>query len=336
MSTIERKTFSSAWDLKDSATGEVSAVVATLGVVDKEGDIIRPGAVKDGTEVVMSSYAHNVVTEGAEPVGRGVLKTVGNLLQFVGRLFLATTRGRETYEILKQMSDLQQWSFAFRIAREDALTPSERQAGARRALALIHPSEVAPVFEGAGIGTATLAVKAAAAAVEAVDAAEQEWLRSIYDAHVVPFELRARYQESEDISAEVSEMQQQHELRGMERRLWRNQQTRPDSYELDAKFHPVLLFARDALGLDYRSLPEPRMVLKGTLGALGRFIAGADGERTRVFVEDGHDDDEIRRTILHESVHCKQHFYGDPLTEDDAIQRADELFAAWQRREQED
>ena len=56
--------------VKAADKGEVSAVFSTFGVIDHDGDITLPGAIKDGTEVVISSYGHESHW-GALPVGKG-------------------------------------------------------------------------------------------------------------------------------------------------------------------------------------------------------------------------------------------------------------------------
>ena len=46
------KTLSSV-TVKAADKGEVSAVFSTFNVIDKDGDLTLPGAIKDGTEVVV-------------------------------------------------------------------------------------------------------------------------------------------------------------------------------------------------------------------------------------------------------------------------------------------
>lgn len=147
-------------ELKVEERGEISAVVATLGVVDRDGDVLTAGAIPDGAKVKLSSYGHDVVF-GAAPVGLGTLSQRGTRVSFDGRLFLTTSRGRETYETLKAMGPDQEWSFGFKVL--DWTRPSDewKRRGARRILTSLEAFEVSPVFRGAGIGTSTTAVKAA-------------------------------------------------------------------------------------------------------------------------------------------------------------------------------
>lgn len=156
---IAIKSFCS-FEIKDAEKGEVEAIIATLGVVDKDEDIIRADAVANGSKVSMSSYGHDAVF-GARPVGKGTVHTVGNKLVFKGRMFLATSDGRDTFECLKEMGEDQEWSFGFRILGAEVPSDEERKMGARRILTKLDAFEVSPVIIGAGVGTRTTAVKAA-------------------------------------------------------------------------------------------------------------------------------------------------------------------------------
>lgn len=147
-------------EIKDADKGEVSAVIATLGVIDRDGDIIRKGAIPDGAKVAVSSYGHDAVW-GNRPVGKGTLSTTGNKVLFDGRLFLNTSDGRDTFEVLKEMGADQEWSFGFRIIGYEVPTEEEQRQGAYRVLTKLDAFEVSPVLVGAGIGTRTLAVKQA-------------------------------------------------------------------------------------------------------------------------------------------------------------------------------
>lgn len=156
---LEVKAFG-VMEVKDAEKGIVEAIIATLGVVDKDEDIIRPDAIKDGSKVSMSAYGHDAVF-GDAPVGKGALHVDGNKLVFKGRVFLATSRGRETFETLKEMETDQQWSFGFRIIGAEVPSDEERKRGARRILTKLDAFEVSPVIIGAGVGTRTVGVKAA-------------------------------------------------------------------------------------------------------------------------------------------------------------------------------
>lgn len=145
-------------EVKDAEKGEVEAIVATLGVVDRDEDIIRRDAIPDGSKVTMSAYGHDAVW-GARPAGKGKLHIEGNKVVFKGRMFLTTTDGRDTFECLKAMGGDQEWSFGFHILGSEVPSADEKSKGARRILTKLSAFEVSPVLIGAGIGTGTVGVK---------------------------------------------------------------------------------------------------------------------------------------------------------------------------------
>jgi hypothetical protein len=150
-------------DIKDVNKGEVEAIVATLGVVDKDGDIIRPGSIGKGAKVKVSAWGHDAVF-GQRPVGKGVLVEEGGKLKFSGKLFLSTANGRETFEVLKELGSDTEWSFGFRVLGAEVPSDSERKAGASQILTKLDAFEVSPVLIGAGIGTRTTSIKSASQA----------------------------------------------------------------------------------------------------------------------------------------------------------------------------
>lgn len=156
---LEIKAFG-CFEIKDAQKGDIEAIIATLGVVDKDEDIITATAIDDGAKVSMSSYGHDAVF-GTAPVGKGRLFVEGTKAVFKGRVFLNTTRGRDTFELLKEMGGDQQWSFGFRILGAEVPTDEQRKLGARRILTKLDAFEVSPVIVGAGVGTRTLGVKGA-------------------------------------------------------------------------------------------------------------------------------------------------------------------------------
>ena len=151
------KSFGS-FEIKDAEKGEIEAIIATLGVVDKDGDIIMADAIPDGSKVSMSAYGHDAVW-GDAPVGKGRIHVEGNKAVFKGRVFLATTRGRDTFETLKEMGGDQEWSFGFHVIGSEIPDDAAKKQGARLILTKLDAFEVSPVLIGAGVGTRTLVVK---------------------------------------------------------------------------------------------------------------------------------------------------------------------------------
>jgi hypothetical protein len=135
--------------------GVVEAVVATLGVVDRDGDIVDPGALRvSPAGVVVSPWNHSSMwkEQADPPVGFARLAERGNqLVAFV--TFDDTPKGRE---VCKVVSDSRpDWSLGFKVTSTRPVTPSERARGALRAITGWIVSEVSPVDKGAGVSTGT-------------------------------------------------------------------------------------------------------------------------------------------------------------------------------------
>lgn len=160
---LETKSFGPL-DLKSDDRGEVVAIVATLGVVDRDGDVILRGAIPPGgSRVKLSGYNHDVVLEGKAPVGKGVISEEGDRAIFRGKFFLTTERGRQAFLTTKELGADGEWSLGFPKAtvKTGDLTADWQAKGARRVITSLTPIEASPVFIGAGRGTGTLSTKAA-------------------------------------------------------------------------------------------------------------------------------------------------------------------------------
>lgn len=147
-------------EIKDEEKGEIEAVFATLDVVDKDHDIIRPSAIAEGAKAKLSDYAHSAVF-GASPVGKGTMHQVKNKAVFRGRYFMSTTRGVEAFKTLKEIGADQEWSFGYQVLGSEEPEEEDREKGAWRILTKLDAFEISPVLRGAGLGTRTLSVKAA-------------------------------------------------------------------------------------------------------------------------------------------------------------------------------
>lgn len=168
--SLELKTFG-AFEIKDAAAGEVCAVVATLGCVDKDGDVLLPGSFPKSASVKMSGYSHDVVLDGAAPVGKGVITVEGDKAIFRGKFFMSSERAREAFAVVRELGADGEWSFGFpRAAVKSApMTDEWKGKGARRLIAGLMPVEASPVFIGAGVGTGTMFTKGAKTPEELAD-----------------------------------------------------------------------------------------------------------------------------------------------------------------------
>lgn len=152
---MQRKSMGPA-EIKSESEGRVTAVFATLGVKDKDGDVTRPGAFKSGQDVVISAYGHKS-WEGALPVGKGVIREVGNQAVCEMQFFMNTTAGRDTFEAVKALGSLQQFSYGYNV---EASELGDHEGKSVRFLDSLDVYEVSPVLVGAGEGTRVLNAKA--------------------------------------------------------------------------------------------------------------------------------------------------------------------------------
>lgn len=149
---MKHKTLSGV-EVKDE--GRIEAVFSTLNVVDSDGDVLLPGAFTDGAKVRISAYGHQSWM-GALPVGKGVIRATDSEAILDGQFFLGTTHGRDTFGVVKEMGDLQEWSYSL----ED-VTSHEGELDGRPAnfIEKVSVAEVSPVLKGASVNTRTLTAK---------------------------------------------------------------------------------------------------------------------------------------------------------------------------------
>lgn len=146
--------------IKDAEKGQISAVFSTFNVIDKDGDLTLPEAIKDGMEVVISAYGHQS-HYGALPLGKGVVRKTKTEAILDGQFFMDTTHGADAFKVVKALSEgdtnLQEWSYSL----HDVTRKSAEQDGQRywiiEDIGLI--KEVSPVLMGAGVNTRTLIAK---------------------------------------------------------------------------------------------------------------------------------------------------------------------------------
>lgn len=141
--------------VKSAEKGTVEAVFSTFNAIDKDGDVTLPGAIKDGAEVVISAYGHQS-HYGALPVGKGTIKATETEATLQGKFFLNTTAGRDTFEVVKELGPLGEWSYSL----HDVVSKAGEINGQRvNFLESIFVKEVSPVLIGAGVNTRTLVAK---------------------------------------------------------------------------------------------------------------------------------------------------------------------------------
>ena len=153
----EKKTLHAPMEIvkADGAEGKVRAIFSTFNVTDSDGDVIMPGAIPNNTPIKLSAWGHNW---GTLAVGKGVITTTKEHAVFDGEFFLNTEAGRETFETVKALGELQEWSWGFRIPA-GATKRAEKDGRSVRLIEKTIPLEVSPVLIGANPQTATISVK---------------------------------------------------------------------------------------------------------------------------------------------------------------------------------
>jgi len=139
----------------DRPEGSVVAVFSRFNVVDADGDVTLPTAFEDGAPVRIASWGHKWADL---PVGKGRVVVTPEAALLDGQFFLDTTPGRETYLTVKNLGDLQEWSYGFEVLESEYGQFNGQQV---RFLKRLRVFEVSPVLVGAGVGTMTVAIKGA-------------------------------------------------------------------------------------------------------------------------------------------------------------------------------
>lgn len=165
-----------AMEVKSEAEGEIEAVFARFETKDLEGDWTLPGAFEDGAKVRISAHEHASWAKrgGLLPVGRGVIKTTDSDARLVGRFFLNTAHGRDTFETIKALDELQEWSYGYDVLERGELTSPLKSLGVKQVFKRLYVHEVSPAFRAVGVGTGTVSLKAYTTGIEELEAREAE------------------------------------------------------------------------------------------------------------------------------------------------------------------
>lgn len=147
-------------EIKNDEKGEVAAVFSVFDKVDSDGDIVKSGSIKSGFKSgdVPMVWAH----KWDMPIGKGQIEQDDNKATFKGQFFMDTESGREAYNLVKAMGDLQQWSFGFKVDDSEygkiSKDGSDEEENVRYLKGLT-VYEVSPVLVGANQETYTMAIK---------------------------------------------------------------------------------------------------------------------------------------------------------------------------------
>lgn len=161
----EKFTKSVEFKTTDDEKGNVEAVFSVFNNLDSDGDVVLPGAIKSGfkDDQVPMVFAH----KWDQPIGKGKIVQEEDKAVFKGKFFMGTEAGKEAYNLAKEMGDLQEWSFGFRINDYEVaeFQKDGESVGDVRYLKDLEVYEVSPVLVGANRETYTLAIKSGEEAI---------------------------------------------------------------------------------------------------------------------------------------------------------------------------
>ena len=143
----------------DEVEGKVQAVFSNFNEVDSDGDVVLPNSIKSGygERGVAMVWAH----DWKDVIGRGEIKQDDHRAVFEGQFIMDTDRGRDAFNTVKAMGDLQQWSFGYEVMESENGTfkkDNEEEVEVRY-LNEVKVWEVSPVLVGANQNTETVLVK---------------------------------------------------------------------------------------------------------------------------------------------------------------------------------
>jgi hypothetical protein len=171
-----RKTFT-PHDLKLDEAGHIVLAFAQMNVVDADRDVSLPGSFPTKA-VPMSAYGHSS-WDGALPTGKGAIREAGEWAVFEGDFFLDTDQGRNTYNTVKAMGELQEYSYGLKPLRHSY---GQKDGISVRFIEKQDVFEVSPVLKGAGVSTHTMAIKSGGPGPDTPYADHAAWVLGVVKA----------------------------------------------------------------------------------------------------------------------------------------------------------
>ena len=158
---------------EDGDTRYIEAVFSLFDVIDSDNDVTKANALRSG-------YTGNKVPlvwnhDWSKVIGRGIIETDNQKAVFKG-YFLNTEAGKEAYETVKAMQDMQQFSYGFQVLKSSKGThiDSKGQEVPVRILEDVKVWEVSPVLVGAQQNSFVQALKSGLEPVDDEIKAEME------------------------------------------------------------------------------------------------------------------------------------------------------------------
>ena len=142
----------------DEVEGKVEAVFSVFNEVDSDGDVVLPKSIKagHGDKGGAMVWGH----DWKDVIGRGEIVQDDHRATFKGQFIMDTQAGRDAFNTVKAMGDLQQWSFGYEVLdSEQGLFQKDSGDIEVRYLKDVKVWEVSPVLVGANQNTETVLVK---------------------------------------------------------------------------------------------------------------------------------------------------------------------------------
>jgi HK97 family phage prohead protease len=152
---VQRKVYTPELVKLTGDKGSVRAVFSLFNTIDADLDVTLPGAFEVGAETRIAQWGHNW---SAPAIGRGVIGADAEKVWIDGTFFLNMDAGKETYEAVKGLGPLQQWSYGYDVLEAE---PGEFEDRRVRFLKRVRVHEVSPVLLGSQSQTFTEAIKGA-------------------------------------------------------------------------------------------------------------------------------------------------------------------------------
>ena len=145
--------------MTNDVEGKVEAVFSVFNQIDSDGDVVKAGAIKSGygEKGVAMVWGH----DWKDVIGRGQIVQDNDKAVFKGEFIMDTERGRDAYNVVKAMGDLQQWSFGYEVvdSEKGMFQSKDGLEQEVRFLNDVKVWEVSPVLVGANQNTYTIGVK---------------------------------------------------------------------------------------------------------------------------------------------------------------------------------
>jgi len=158
---------------EDGDTRYIEAVFSLFDTIDSDNDVTKANSLRSG-------YTGNKVPlvwnhDWSKVIGRGIIETDSQKAVFKG-YFLNTEAGKEAYETVKAMQDMQQFSYGFQVMKSTKGThiDSKGEEVPVRVLEDVKVWEVSPVLVGAQQNSFVQALKSGLQTFDDVDTEFEE------------------------------------------------------------------------------------------------------------------------------------------------------------------